>query len=302
MQLGFVSAILPDLSLEEVLQFAHEEGFDCVELMCWPPGGADRRYAGVTHVDVTDFTQTKADDVNALCEKYQVAISGLGYYPNPLSGNADEAELARSHLLKVIDAAALLGLRQVNTFIGADPRLPAEENLKRFARVWPDIVKYAEDRQVRLGIENCPMLFTLDEWPAGKNLAYSPRIWQQMFETIPSDHFGLNYDPSHMIWQMMDYIEPIYQFRDRIFHTHAKDMKIDRAKLNQGGILSLGWSVPKLPGLGEVDWGRWLSALTDIGYQGPVCIEVEDRSFEHSLEARKRSLRISRNVLRPLIG
>ncbi len=302
MQLGFVSAILPDLSLEEVLQFAQQEGFDCVELMCWPPGGADRRYAGVTHVDVTDFTQTKADEVNALCQKYQMAISGLGYYPNPLSGNADEAELARSHLLKVIDAAALLGLERVNTFVGADHRLPAEENLKRFAHIWPDIVKYAEDRQVRIGIENCPMLFTLDEWPAGKNVAYSPRIWQQMFETIPSPHFGLNYDPSHMIWQMMDYIEPIYQFRDRIFHTHAKDMKIDRAKLNQGGILSLGWSVPKLPGLGEVDWGRWISALTDIGYQGPVCIEVEDRSFEHSLEARKHSLCIARNVLRPLIG
>lgn len=301
MQLGFVTAILPELSLEEVLRFASEESYDCVEAMCWPAGKAQRRYAGVTHVDVVDLTQTKADDVNALCDQYGVVISGLGYYPNLLSGDAEESRVSLEHLKRVIAAAPRLGLKNVNTFIGADHRLPLERNFDRFKETWPEIIRFAEDCDVYLGIENCPMLFSSDEWPSGKNLAYSPRIWRRMFEEIPSDHFGLNYDPSHMIWQMMDYLAPIHEFRHKLFHTHAKDMKIEQSRLNDEGILALGWSTPKIPGLGDVNWNRFLSALTDAGYDGPVCVEVEDRAFEQTLELRKKSLRISRNVLRPLI-
>ena len=302
MQLGFVSAILPDLSLEEVLQFAAEEDYDCVEVMCWPLGKADRKYAGVTHIDVADFTQAAADDVNAMCEQHGVGISGLGYYPNILSADAEEARVAVEHLRKVIAAAPLLGLKNVNTFIGADHRAPLVQNLARFEEVWPDIIRHAEEHGVYVGIENCPMLFTLDEWPSGKNLAYSPATWRLIFDVIPSEHFGLNYDPSHMVWQMMDYIAPMYSFADRLFHTHAKDMKIDRDRLNDEGILALGWSTPKIPGLGDVDWNRFISTLTDVGYDGPVCVEVEDGAFEADLEARKKSLRLSRNTLRPLIA
>lgn len=301
MQLGFVSAILPDLTLEEVLRLAADEDYDCVEIMCWPVGRKDRKYAGVTHIDVTDFTSSKADDVHALCDKHGVAISALGYYPNILSGNSEEAQAATAHLKRVIAASAALGLKRVNTFIGADHRLPLEQNFARFLQVWPDLIRFAEDHDVSLGIENCPMLFTLDEWPSGKNLAYAPRTWRRMFDAVPSQHFGLNYDPSHLVWQMMDYVRPIYEFRERLFHVHAKDMKIEREKLNQEGILALGWSTPKIPGLGEVNWNAFVSALTDVGYDGPICVEVEDRAFEHSLEGRKQSLRISRKVLRPLI-
>ena len=211
---------------------------------------------------------------------------------------------ARRHraFAQVIRAARLLGLNNVNTFIGADHRRNVDENFAAFMRTWPDLIRYAEDHNMAIGIENCPMLFSWDEWPAGKNLAYSPAVWRRMFEAIPSKHFGLNYDPSHMILQMMDYLRPIYEFRDRIFHTHAKDMKIDRQKLDDRGILGLGWSTPKIPGLGSIDWAAWISALTDVGFHGHVAIEVEDDSFRDSLEARKQSLRISRNVLRPLIG
>jgi sugar phosphate isomerase/epimerase len=301
MQLGFVTAILPDLSFEDVLRFAASEDYDCVEVMCWPAGKATRRYAGVTHIDVTDLSQAKADDINALCEKVGVGISGLGYYPNILSGDAEEARVAAEHLKRVIAAAPVLGLKNVNTFIGADHRAPLEDNFARFKQVWPGLVRLAEDYDVYLGIENCPMLFSKDEWPSGKNLAYSPRTWRRMFEAIPSSHLGLNYDPSHLVWQMMDYVRPIYEFRERLFHAHAKDMKIERGKLDDEGILALGWSTPKVPGLGEVDWNRFVSALTDVGYAGAVCVEVEDRAFEHDLESRKQSLRISRNVLRPLI-
>lgn len=302
MQLGFVTAILPDLGFADVLKFAAEEQFDCVEVMCWPVGKAERKFAGVTHIDASEFTQAAADDVNALCQKHGVAISGLGYYPNILSADAEEGRVATAHLKKVISAARLLGLSNVNTFIGADHRRNADENFELFRKTWPDLIKFAEDHDMRIGIENCPMLFTWDEWPAGKNMAYSPAVWRRMFEAIPSRHFGLNYDPSHMVLQMMDYLRPIYEFRDRLFHTHAKDMKIDRQKLDDRGILGLGWSTPKIPGLGSIDWAAWISSLTDVGYRGPVSIEVEDDSFRDSLEARKRSLRISRNVLRPLIG
>ena len=302
MQLGFVTAILPDLSLSEVLRFAAEEHFDCVEVMCWPVGKAERKFAGVTHIDVAELSQAAADDVRAECDKHRVAISGLGYYPNILSADAEEAHVATVQLKKVITGARLLGLSNVNTFIGADHRRNADENFDLFCKVWPDLIRYAENHDVRIGIENCPMLFSWDEWPAGKNMAYSPAVWRRMFDKIPSRHFGLNYDPSHMILQMMDYLRPIYDFRDRLFHTHAKDMKIDRQKLDDRGILGLGWSTPKIPGLGAIDWSAWISALTDVGYRGPVCVEVEDDAFRDSLEARKRSLRISRNVLRPLIG
>lgn len=301
MKLGFVTAILPELDLNDVLAFASEEDYDCVEVMCWPVGKAERKFAGVTHIDVTDFTQAAADDVNALCDKHDVELSGLGYYPNLLSPDADEARVALNHLKKVMDAAQLLGLRNVNTFIGANPSKHWEDNLKQFEQVWPDLIRYAEDRDLYIGIENCPMLFTFDEWPAGKNLAYSPVLWRRMFEIIPSSHFGLNYDPSHLVWMMMDYLRPLYEFGPRVFHAHAKDMRIEPEKLNECGILGLGWSTPKIPGLGQVDWNRFISALTDISFNGALCVEVEDDAFSENLETRKNSLRLSRNVLRPLV-
>ena len=303
MKLGFVSAILPELSLDEVLAFARQERFDCVEVMCWPAGGPNRKYGGVMHINVSEFSPAQADDVRALCEKHRVAISGLGYYPNPLSANAAEAEVARGHLPKVIEAARLLGLSVVNTFIGANHTKSLEENFRSFEEVWPSIIAYAEERQIHIGIENCPMLFG-DRWPFGSNLARSPAIWRRMFQAIPSDFFGLNYDPSHMVMQLMDPIAPIREFGHRIFHTHAKDMRIEHHLLNDVGtlVLPMDRSTAKIPGLGDVNWAQWISALTDVAFEGAVCVEVEDEAFMHDLASRKKSLQISRNVLRPLIG
>jgi sugar phosphate isomerase/epimerase len=302
MQLGFVSAIFGDLPFEEVLAFAGAEGYQCVEVMCWPAGGPDRKYGGVTHIDVEDFTQTQADDVRALCEKHRVAISALGYYSNPLSADEEEGERARTHLKKVIDAAPKLGLSTVNSFVGAHTALPLEENLQRFPQHWPDLIRYAEDHGVRVGIENCPMLFDRT-WPFGMNLARTPAIWRRMFEIIPSLSFGLNYDPSHLVMQLIDPIAPIREFGPRIFHTHAKDMRIDAHRLNDIGSLELPMSraTAKLPGLGDVNWGKWIGALADVHYNGPVCVEVEDEAFTETLEGRRRSLRISRNVLQSIV-
>jgi sugar phosphate isomerase/epimerase len=299
MKLGFVSAILAELSLEEVVAFASAEGFSCVELMCWPKGRAERRYAGVTHVDVEGFDQAAAERAGGIMQQSGVAISGLGYYPNPLAPDRSEAAVYVEHLKKVILAAELLGVEVVNTFVGRDWNRSVDENWPRFREVWPPLVKFAEEHGRRIAIENCPMLFTDDEWPGGKNLAHCPAVWRRMFEEIPSPSFGLNYDPSHLVWQQIDYTQPLYEFAERIFHVHAKDARVNRRQLDDVGVLAtpLKWHTPKLPGLGDVDWGKFISALTDIGYQGPVCIEVEDRAFEGDLESRKRALRQSRDFL-----
>ena len=303
MKLGFNTAILPDLDLEGVLGVAAELGYSCIEACCWPPGKAERRYAGVTHIDVESLEAAGVDRINALCASKEVSISALGYYPNVLQGDRAQADREIAHTRRVIDASAALGVNVVTTFVGRDPTLSVDENWPRFLEVWRPMVQYAEDRGVKIGIENCPMLFTRDEWPGGKNLATTPTIWHRMFEDIPSPAFGLNYDPSHFIWQMIDYIAPIREFADRLHHVHAKDARIDIDRLNTHGIMAFPnlWHTPKLPGLGDVDWGRYVAALTDAGYDGPVAVEVEDRAFEGSLERRKDSLRISHRHLSQFI-
>lgn len=303
MTLGFVSAILPDLSLEEVVNFAASEDFDCVELMCWPRGRAERRYAGVTHVDVTEFSKAEADKIRDVMEVAGIAISGLGYYPNLLTPDADEAAIGLQHLKRVIAAAPMLGVHIVNTFVGRDWSRTVDDNWARFEEVWRPLVAFAENHGVRIAIENCPMLFTRDEWPGGKNLAHSPAVWRRMFEAIPSKSFGLNYDPSHLVWQQIDYVKPLWEFSDRIFHVHAKDVRVDKRRLNDVGILAtpLEYHTPKLPGLGEVNWGQFLSVLGDVGYKGPVCVEVEDRAYEGSLELRQAALRQSATYLRQFL-
>ena len=304
MKLGFVSAILPDLSLEEVAQFAAEAGFSCVELMCWPVGKAERRYAGVTHVDVVGFTKDDAAKVHEVMDAAGIEISGLGYYPNPLAPDPDEAAVYIEHIKQVIKAAAVLEVGVMNTFIGRDWTRSVDDNWPRFKEVWPPLIKFAEDQGVRIGIENCPMLFTGDEWPGGKNLAYCPAIWRRMFEEIPSGSFGLNYDPSHLVWQQIDYVAPLWEFADRIFHVHAKDARVDQSRLNDVGILAtpLEFHTPKLPGLGSVDWGQFFSVLSDTGYEGPVTIEVEDRAYEATLESRKDALRQSGRYLKQFLA
>lgn len=296
MQLGFVSAILPELSLEEVLAFAADEGFACVELMCWPPGGADRRYAGVTHLDVSNFTAEQAARVKDLVHIHGVAISGLGYYPNPLDPDAAHRTTVIEHLKKVIRAAPKIGVGVVNTFIGRDPARSVAANFELVKQHWPPIVAEAKAAGVKLGIEHCPMLFSGDEWPGGKNLPVSPATWRTLFEIFP-DTVGLNFDPSHLVWQFIDTAKALREFGGKLVHVHAKDERIDHDKLHDVGIMGLGWHQPKLPGLGDVNWCKFFAALTDTGYDGPVCIEVEDRAYEKDLAARKRALRQSKRFL-----
>ena len=303
LQLGFVTAIMADSSLEEVVDFASANGFACIEVMCWPKGLAERRYAGVTHIDVDALTDEKAAEINALLKQKNVYISGLGYYPNPLDPDHEKRDFYFGHIRKVIAAAARLGVPVVNTFIGRDPRLNLDENLEQFRAYWRAVITYAETLNVKIGIENCPMLFTYDEWPGGKNLAISPAIWEKMFAAVLSDHFGLNYDPSHMIWQQMDYLKPLEEFKHKLFHIHLKDAKLYREKLDRVGIMAtpLEYHSPKLPGLGDVDWKKFLDGVRESGYSGPVVIEFEDKMYETSKEKIVEGLLKTRDYLRPLL-
>ncbi|MEY4565580.1 MAG: Inosose dehydratase [Planctomycetota bacterium] len=303
LQLGFASAIVPEMSLEEVFQLAADIGYRCVEVMCWPVSKAERRYAGVTHINVNELDAARIAAIHQLCRSTGVSISALGYYPNCLSPDREEAQKSVEHLNAVLEGAHKLGLKNVNTFIGRDYTKSVDDNWPRLLQTWKPIVKKAEQLDLRIGIENCPMLFSGDEWPGGKNIAISPKIWQRLFTDLESDLIGLNYDPSHMVWQQMDYLAPMRNFKDRLFHIHAKDVVLDIHRLNEVGILAhpLEYHTPKLPGFGEVNWGKFFSTLTGVGYRGAVCVEVEDRAYENSLEDRQDSLRQSYRYLRQFV-
>lgn len=303
MKLGIVSAIFDQSNFEEMIDIVSDTGLECVEVACWPKGKAERRYAGVSHIDTKNLTAEKAQEILAYCEKKQVEISALAYYPNPLDENLEKRQEVIDHLYTLIDAAKLLGVNLVTTFLGRMPSKSVSENLKEVAKVWPPIIQYAEEQEVKIGIENCPMLFTEDEWPGGQNLMTTPSNWRKVFEILDSDNFGINYDPSHFVWQHIDYIEPLYEFKDKLFHVHYKDIKLYPNKLKDVGIMAtpLEYMSPKLPGLGDVDWGKYVSALTDIGYNGYTCIEVEDRAYESDYEDVKRSVRQSAHYLRNFV-
>ena len=303
MKLGFITAICDGMTLEEVVEFASEHGFECLEVACWPKGDAQRRYAGVSHIDVANLTQEKADEIKKYCKEERIEISSLAYYPNMLEPDLDKRKEYLSHLYQLIDASVLLDVNMITTFIGRDPKKTVSENLKMVKEVWVPIVRYAEEKEVKIAIENCPMLFTEDEWPGGQNLMTSPANWRKVFEILDSKNIGINYDPSHFVWQQIDYIKPIYEFRDKIFHVHYKDIKVYQDKLKDVGIMAtpLEYMSPKLPGLGDINWGKYVSALTDIGYDGFTCIEVEDKSFEKNLEDAKKALLLSKRYLRNFV-
>jgi len=303
MKLGFYTAALPNNTLEQAAKWGAESGFQAIEIACWPLEKATRRYAGVSHIEMTTLDKTKAKEIRKMLDGYNLPISSLGYYPNPLHPEADHRERVIAHLKKVIEGAALLEVPIVGTFIGRDKNKTVPQNLEDYAKVWPPIVKFAKDHGIKIAIENCPMIFSYDEWPGGNNLASTPTIWRKMWEIIPDDNFGLNLDPSHLILQMIDYERVIREFSSKIFHVHAKDLHIDHEGLYNNGVLSqgMGWQVPRIPGLGDVNWQKFFAALTDVGYDYVVSIEHEDRDYEGDEELVKRGFYFSRDVLKPFI-
>lgn len=301
MKLGLVSAILDGWNYEEMIDVVSDMGLKCVEVACWPKGKAERRYAGVSHIDIDMVIKNKnyREHILSYAKLKNVEMSSLAFYPNTLDSDLKKRKANIEHLKKVIEASALLKVNMVTTFIGRDQNKTVEENLAIVKKVWPDIIKLAEKKKVKIAIENCPMLFGKDQWPGGQNIMTRPDIWNEVFNILKSKNIGINYDPSHFVWQMMDYIAPIYEFKNRIYHVHIKDIKLYEDKLAKVGTMAypLEYMSPKLPGLGDVDWGAYISALTDIRYNSYICLEIEDKAFEGSKEKILESIRIAKKYI-----
>ncbi len=303
MKLGILTAPFADTKLTDVADWAASKGFTTIEIACWPAGGGEaRRYAGTSHIKVDGLSKAQASEIAAAMTDKGLTISGLGYYPNPLHADAAHRDMVIGHLKKVITAAGLMNVSVVNTFLGGDRTLTVDENWQRAIKIFPDIVKHAHDTGVTLAFENCPMIFSKDEWPGGHNIAYSPKIWRRIFEAW-GGRVGMNYDPSHLVWQMIDNVRFIREFGSRMVHVHAKDLMIDHDGLYENGIMSagIGWQVPRVPGLGDINWADIFAGLYRVGYDGSIIIEHEDRTFEGTDEKVKRGFLLARDVLSPFV-
>jgi sugar phosphate isomerase/epimerase len=303
MRLGLLTAPFDTTPLDDVADWTAANGFESIEIACWPPSSGDaRRYAGTSHIDVTSLTKTGADEIVGRMRERGLVISGLGYYPNPLNPDPAHREMVIGHLKHVITAAETMGVGLVNTFMGGDDANNLDDNWRTALAIWPDIVSFANDHGRKITLENCPMLFSYDEWPGGHNIATTPRMWRRILEQWGGT-IGLNFDPSHLILQMIDIPRFIREFGPHILHVQAKDLWIDREGLYENGVFSMGmgWQVPRLPGLGDVEWDALFGALWRTGYDGDVIIEHEDRDFEKTDELVKRGFLLARDVLRPYI-
>jgi sugar phosphate isomerase/epimerase len=303
MKLGLLTAPFADTRLSDVAAWSAAAGFEALEIACWPSAGSEkRRYAGTAHLPVEVMTPAHGSEIMSMLADKGLTVSALGYYPNPLHADAAHREAVIGHLKTVITAAGMMGVKVVNTFVGGDRTLTIDQNWARAEQIFPAIIAHARDAGVTLAFENCPMIFSPDEWPGGHNIAYAPKVWRRILNAW-GDAVGMNYDPSHLVWQMIDQARFIREFGGHMVHVHAKDLMIDRDGLYENGILSagMGWQIPRMPGLGEVNWSETFAGLYRAGYDGPVIIEHEDRDFEGSDAAIKRGFALARDVLRPFV-
>jgi sugar phosphate isomerase/epimerase len=306
MYLGFLTVCLGDMPLKEKAKWASENGFKALEIACWPRSNS-RDYSS-SDIDVAALTQDEANEIKAYMEEYGLKISSLAYYDNNLHNNPEKRAFINNHVKKCIDAAVLLGTELVGTFVGRNIDKSIEENFNEFEKVFGDLVAYAESRGIKLMIENCPM----EGWQIPGipgTISFTPELWEEMFRRVPSKNFGLNLDPSHLYFQFIDYISVIPKFKDRIFHAHAKDTEVFEDKLKWYGIFNKqlgsghgsGYWRYRMPGLGQVDWGKFVAALKEIGYVGVLSTEHEDPLYEETREKVKEGLVLGRNHLEQYI-
>ncbi len=294
MYLGFLTVCMPQMPLEEMVPWAAQAGFKGLEIGCWPQQ-SDRDYKG-SSIDVTKLTAKDAKAIRDLFDANGMTITSLAYYDNNLHPDKKARKSIHTHLNKVMDAAALLGVDSVGTFVGRDPSLDLDDCFKAAAPIFKEHLKYAKKKKIKLMIENCPMVGWQREGLPG-NLMYSPENWEKMFKLCPDDHFGLNLDPSHMYWLGCDYVGCIPEFKERIFHVHAKDTEFMEENWSQVSIYGRKWWRYRMPGLGDVDWKQFISALQENGYSGVVSIEHEDPIYEGTNEKVKKGLLLGQRFL-----
>jgi len=252
---------------EGMIRFAKEVGFKSLELT-FGPGDA---------VNASTVASGDAEKVRKTCDDLGMTISAIGWYANHLDPNLDERKKNAEYMAKMIDAAKALSVPVVCSFAGRDPEKSIEDNIPIFREVHSVTADYAEKKGIKIAFENCPMM---DQHPFRSiNMATTPAAWEMMFAAVPSKALGLEYDPSHLYWQEVDYIAAIYSFGNRIYHMHAKDTEVMEGQLARQGIYGHGWWRYRIPGWGSVDWGRVFAALFDVGYTGGVDIEHEDPVF-----------------------
>ena len=307
MYIGFLTGCLGAIPLKEKAKWASEHGFKALELSCWPRDNT-RDFSG-SEIDVANFTQGEADEIKSYFKEYGLTISSIAYYDNNLDRDLGKRSFINNHFKKCVDAAVLLGVSTVGTFIGRNTDKSLEENFDEFEIVFKDLVGYAEEKGIQVVIENCPMTGWQAKGVPG-TISYSPELWREMFKRVPNKNFGLNYDPSHLHSMLIDYITPIKEFGDRIFHVHAKDTEVFDDKLKTYGIFDkqlnvnqndFGFWRYRMPGLGQVDFKSLIKELKEIGYDGVVSIEHEDPLYDGSEENVKEGLQLGINFLQELV-
>ncbi len=304
MKLGFLTACLPNNSLEDIATWAADAGYEALEVAAWPALG-DRPFTA-THLKAETFTESEAESVRALFENKSLELSSLSFYDNNLHPDPSERKAINEHVLACIDAAALVGSPTVGTFVGRDPSKSVAENLAEAGEVFKPLVERANEKGVKLIIENCVMEgWHPDGYPG--NLAYSPELWEWMF----SIGLYLNYDPSHLLWMGIDPVTAVKPYLDRIPHAQAKDIQLFADKRNHYGWpgkavsrddpWDVGWWRYRVPGLGEVDWVRLIDAMYEGGFDGVLSVEHEDPVWGGDEAKVKVGLEIAHKTLRPLI-
>lgn len=304
MYLGFLTVCLGNMPLREKAEWAAKNGFKSLEIACWPKSN-DRDYSS-SDIDVAALTQKEADEIKGYLKDLGLTISSLAYYDNNLHNNPAKRAFINEHVKKCVDAAVMLGAPAVGTFVGRNIDKTIADNFDEFEEVFKKLVGYAEEKGIQIIIENCPMEGWQVQGQPG-TISFTPELWEEMFRRVPNKNFGLNYDPSHLRFQLIDYIAPIAAFKDRIFHVHAKDSEVFDDKLAYYGVFNRhlgkgeGYWRFRMPGLGQVKFDEMVKALKDIGYEGVISIEHEDPLYEGSEAKVKEGLDLGRKYLEKLL-
>lgn len=308
MELGFLTSCLPGLSLDEVVPWASRHGFRAIEVSAWPRrSGRDDK---ARHLPVESFNRANAAQIKELLAANRMRISALAFYENTLDPNTNRRKACISHLKQVIKASSMLDVNLVGTFVGGRPDKSPPENMKEIGREFRGILAFAEDLGVKVMIENCPMVGWKKPGVPG-NYAYSPELWEALFQEVPSPNFGINFDPSHLVWLGIDYRKAATDFGPRIFHAHAKDCEVTSEGLFRFGIYgeqlssnprNPGWWRYRIPGKGSVDWKAFVTTLQNAGYDDVLSIELEDPDWEGSQDKTFEGLKSGGDYLKSIIG